>query len=274
MKINVSMYQSGKWLVNEEYSELLEINNILSPEDLWNLKGESVKNFLKERGTERAFLDLKDGQKIETYVKRYLPLPLKEYFKAAISSKPLFKIGAIHEWEAIIAFHNESIPTMIPIAAGMLPDGRSVNITLGITDYTRASDIFNAGPSRNERISLISKIAELAGRMHAAGFAHQDFYLVHLFVTDVDKKVLPIDLQRLIMGKQFSARWQIKDLAQLLYSAKPYVSKTDILRFWKKYTSIAGGNLYKNKSFINRVISKAQRIKNRSDRKKKRKRNK
>ena len=274
MKINVSVRRSGNWLVNEDYSELLEMNNILSPEDLWNLKGESVKNFLKERGTERAFLVQKDGQKIETYVKRYLPLPLKEYFKAAISAKPLFKTGAVHEWEAIVAFHNEGIPTMIPIAAGVLQDGRSVNITLGITGYTRASDIFSAGPSRSERISLISEIAELAGRMHAAGFAHQDFYLVHLFVTDADKKVLPIDLQRLIMGRQFPARWQIKDLAQLLYSAEPYVSETDILRFWKKYTSIAGEKLYKNKSFIRRVISKAQRIKKRSDRKKNRKRNK
>ena len=271
MKINIIKSQDGNWLVNEEFAELLKFNGINSPDDLWNLSGESVKKFLKERGTERAFLKTQDGTQIETYIKRYLPLPLKEYYKSFLSFKPIFKLGAIHEWDAIISFHQQDIPTMKPIAAGVLPDGRSINITLGITNYTRAADLFSAGLEKKQKNDLIVKIAELTGKMHKARFAHQDFYLVHLFVTNDNFKVLPIDLQRLIMGNQFSRRWQIKDLAQLLYSSRDYVKNTEIMTFWKIYTDVVDASLFKDKQLINKVVAKAERIKNRSDRKKKRK---
>jgi len=271
MKITLSKNSSDNWFVNDDYAKILEINNIMSPSDLWDFKGESVKNFLKERGTERAYLKLHDGVELETYIKRYLPLPLKEYIKAVISLKPLFKLGAIHEWNAILAFHRNDIPTMIPIAAGVLPDGRSVNITLGITDYIRASEFFAQKLEREKKNDMIEKIAQLAGLMHCAGFAHQDFYLVHLFIKNGDFQVLPIDLQRLIMGNNFSRRWQIKDLAQLLFSSRTFVTNSDIIRFWKKYTLLVDEKLYGNKNFIKRVIRKSERIQARSDRKKKRK---
>lgn len=267
--IKVEEFSEGSWLVNSDFVETLSLNNIDSPEKLWNLTGESVKKFVKERGTERALLKTKDGEALETYVKRYHPLPFKEHFKGITSLKPVFTEGAIHEWEAILAFHSVGIPTMIPIAAGNLGDGRTVNITLGIKDYRRASDIFAEKPDSKIRNTLINNIAKLAGQMHAAKFAHQDFYLVHLFIKD-DLQVLPIDLQRLIMGSQFKKRWQIKDLGQLLYSAMDYVSRTDVLRFWQIYTDAVDKSLYRNKSFISSVIRKANSIRARSERKKRR----
>lgn len=267
--ITVEALDNGSLLVNRDYIDLLHENNIDSSEKLWKLEGESVKKFVKERGTERAFLKTTDGKQLETYIKRYQPLPFKEHFKGITSLKPVFTDGAIHEWNAILAFHDAGIPTMIPIAAGSLGDGRTVNITLGITDYRRASDVFADKPERETRITLIENIAKLAGEMHSAKFAHQDFYLVHLFVKD-DLQILPIDLQRLIMGKLFRKRWQVKDLGQLLYSALKYASHTDILRFWKIYTDSVDKSLFRNKAFIKAVIKKAESIRARSERKRKR----
>ena len=270
MITHIEELNDGSWLINSEFTSLLRNNRIDSAEALWKVEGEAVKKRLKERGTERVYLKTDNGEQIETYIKRYLPLPLKEYLKGAASFKPVFSSGALHEWAAILAFHHEDIPTMIPIAAGRLDDGRSINMTLAITDYRRASDIFSGQPDRATRITLTENIAELAGKMHAAKFAHQDFYLVHLFVKD-NLQVMPIDLQRIIMGELFKKRWQIKDLGQLLFSAYDYISRTDILRFWKTYTDVVDKKLYRNKRFIKSVFAKAMRIRTRSEKKKKRK---
>jgi len=266
MDIHIEEFKNGTFLINRDFSDILTENGIDSPDALWNVDGESVKKILKERGTERTFLKTSDSGQLETYIKRYLPLPLKERLKGMISFKPVFTSGALHEWESLIAFHRADISTIIPIAAGLLADGRSVNITLGITDYRRASDIFAEKPNRKMRIELVENIAKLAGKMHSAKLAHQDFYLVHLFVKD-NLQVLPIDLQRIIMGRLFKKRWQIKDLAQLRFSAYDYVSKTDMLHFWKIYTDIVDSELYRNKGFIKSVIGKADRIRARWQRK-------
>ena len=273
MNIEIKESKDGTFLFNSEFEYLLNDNNIKSFADLWGLSGESVKKKLVERGTERVMLDSKP-EKIETYLKRYLPLPLKEYFKAITSFRPFFPSGALHEWDAIIEFHKHNIPTMLPIAVGNDSEGKSALLTLAITDYTRASDLLEKWKGdkskRNERRKLIANIANLAAKMHSAKFAHQDFYLVHLFVKD-DLSIMPIDLQRIIMEKQFARRWRVKDLGQLLFSAMEYTSKTDQLFFWQQYTESAGPDLYKNRTLIRAIMRKAMSIYNRSQRKKKRK---
>ena len=273
MNIEIKESKDGTFLFNSEFEYLLNDNNIKSFADLWGLSGESVKKKLVERGTERVMLDSKP-EKIETYLKRYHPLPLKEYFKAITSFRPFFPSGALHEWDAIIEFHKHNIPTMLPIAVGNDSEGKSALLTLAITDYTRASDLLEKWKGdkskRNERRKLIANIANLAAKMHSAKFAHQDFYLVHLFVKD-DLSLMPIDLQRIIMEKQFARRWRVKDLGQLLFSAMEYTSKTDQLFFWQQYTESAGPDLYKNRTLIRAIIRKAMSIYNRSQRKKKRK---
>ncbi len=272
MNIDIKHSNNKTFFFNSEFEELLSKNSINSFDDLWNLKGEDVKKKLVERGTERVFLDSEKG-KVETYIKRYLPLPLKEYFKAITSFRPFFPSGAIHEWDAIIAFHQQNIPTMLPIAAGRNSAGKSIVLTLAITDYRRASDLLESwkgdSSKRKERRTLIVNIAELAGKMHSARFAHQDFYLVHLFVKE-NLHILPIDLQRIIMDSQFGRRWRVKDLGQLLYSALELVSLTDQLLFWQKYTDAVGKEFYKDKRLIKSIIKKAQTIYDRSQRKKKR----
>lgn len=279
-QIEIEEWDDGRLLVNTAYIPLLRENSIETLDDLWNIEGESVKKTLAERGTERAILKSK-GEPLETYVKRYLPLPLKEYFKAITSFRPFFPSGAMHEWNSIVAFHAAGIPTMEPIAAGRQADGRSALLSLGITDYVRASELLpelQGEENEEERRHLILEIAELAGAMHAAKLAHQDFYLVHLFVKRRAKKkangeeqsefqVLPIDLQRIIMGPRFSRRWRVKDLGQLLFSAMDHITTSDRETFWNRYTEIAGEKLRSDTRLISSITRKAAAIRKRHLRK-------
>ena len=252
---------NGKLTVNEDFLELLKYNNLLTADKLWSKEGEDVKKQRKERGTERIILkDPKTDKDIETYIKRYKPLPLKEYFKSITSFRPIHIKGAYHEWDAIAAFHNRKLPTMQPIAVAETEHG-TCNLTLGITNYTRASEIFKQlkdKPDEPRKQDLIKKIAELAKNMHSAGFGHQDFYLVHMFIKEQNNdEFFLIDLQRLIIQKNLSKRWRVKDLAQLYYSAAPFVDDSEIEMFWKIYSE----NLENSKNLLSAINRKMQKIK-------------
>ncbi len=263
MKIAVRRECSGRFLSNSAYSEILEFNGIRDAESLYSLQGEAVKKKLAERGTEKVLLKIPGSDSMmEAFMKRYLPLPAKEYLKSLISFKPLFRNGAIHEWDAIVLFAEKDIPAIIPIAAGKTDTGTCI-LTEGIRDYRRASDIFAnfADSDFRRKRRLITRIAELAGRMHAANFAHQDFYLVHIFVTGKnDESVHIIDLQRVIIQNSLSRRWRVKDIGQLLYSAHGLVTKSDCMHFWKTYSEIAGESLFRDRPLISAIFAKASRI--------------
>lgn len=263
MQIKVEHKDGERLLVNADFARILEFNGLNSFENLWNMSGESVKKVLKERGTERVFLKSPESPALtEAYIKRYKPDPFISRLKNFLSLRPCRFPGARNEWEAIIEFHRRELPTMQPLACGAA-DGNSCILSLGITDYVRASDLFAkfAKGERTRRRKLIRRIAELAAGMHLAEMAHQDFYLVHMFIREKeDDRVFLIDLQRVIFEGSFSERWRVKDLAQLLFSADNLVSKTDILYFWKIYTDMAGMEMYRDNSLINRIFRKAARI--------------
>lgn len=248
--------------INADFIELLKFNGIDSASKLWDIEGETVKKILSQRGTERALLDTPDGGKLEVYIKRYSKIPAKEKIKQAFSLK-FYNFDAIHEWNALHAFHKLGLDTMVPMAVAELGNGNSCNLTLGITDYVKAAELFkNFTPKDSTRkLDLIRKIAAIAGQMHAAGFAHQDFYLVHMFVRESeDDKIYLIDLQRLIMQKNLNRRWRVKDLGQLLFAARSYVSDADIQLFWETYCSYAGERFKQDNSLIKSIITKADKI--------------
>ncbi|MFA6568080.1 MAG: lipopolysaccharide kinase InaA family protein [Victivallales bacterium] len=263
MQIKVEHKDGDRLLFNADFAKILEANGINSFEDLWNMPGEAVKNVLRERGTERVFLKSPEGSApAEAYIKRYRPEPFMSRLKNVLSLRPVRFPGAMNEWEAVIAFHRRNLPTMQPLACGAA-GGDSCILTLGITDYVRASELFAkfAKGERERRRKLIRRIAELAAGMHLAKMAHQDFYLVHIFVKEKeDDSVFLIDLQRVIFEESFSERWRVKDLAQLLFSADKLVGRTDILYFWRIYTDMAGGELYRDGSLVNKISRKAARI--------------
>lgn len=262
MNFKSESFDNKKLTINADFIELLKFNGIDSASKLWNIKGEAVKKILTQRGTERAFLNTPDGGKLEVYIKRYTKIPLKEKIKQAFSLK-FYNFDALHEWNALRAFHKLGLDTMIPMAVADLGNGQTCNLTLGITDYIKAAELFKSFTPKDDarKSSLIQKIATIAGRMHAAGFAHQDFYLVHMFVRESeDDKIYLIDLQRLIMQKNLSKRWRIKDLGQLLFAARDYISDADMKKFWEIYCSYAGEEFKHDNSLIKAIIAKADKI--------------
>jgi hypothetical protein len=241
MEIQLSATSTRSFRINACFETLLRYNGITSPRALYELKSQTVKKVLRERGTGRVFLrDPRGGPDIECYLKRYLQPSMKDRIKCAISFKPVFSSGALHEWDALCAFHRAGLKTMIPIAAGSVGK-KNCNLTLGITDYIRASELFRTklqnDPERRQR--LIVKIAEYAACMHQAGLAHQDFYLVHLFIKPLENdEIYLIDLQRTLMQQPLSRRWAVKDLAQIRFALTPFIGGKETALFQKIYESI------------------------------------
>lgn len=240
MKKKLIEADGGRLLLNPEFSALLEYNNITSAAALWELESSPVKNVLKERGTGRLALESSSGEKVEAFIKRYQPIPLRERIKNTLAFKP-WNFDAVHEIMAVNAVLELGLHTMTPIAAARLDDGRSCNLTLGIDNYVRAQEFIGQIRGDQERMSrLTHNIATLVGRMHGAGMAHQDMYLVHMFVRPQENDaVYIIDLQRTIFQRQLSQRWRVKDLAQLLFSSREYADEETIDRFWESYSKCA-----------------------------------
>ncbi|UDQ98237.1 lipopolysaccharide kinase InaA family protein [Lentisphaerota bacterium WC36G] len=283
MKYQIDSLDGGKLIVNRHFQRCLEFNNIKTADDLFGLEGVIVKKILAERGTERVMLkNYKDNgvTEVEMYLKRYASTPLKERFKGIVSFKKT-NFNAYDEWNSIMAFHEHNLPTMKPVA--LASDGKNCCIlTLGITEYRKASIIFeelqeqekNAQNEmelekiRQKKSTLISQIADYVGRMHAAGMAHQDLYLVHFFVKEHENmQPYLIDLQRCLVRKKVAWRWRVKDLGQLLFASNKFLSNSDKVFFWEIYTALAGYKFFKNRRLINAIRRKANRILEREQRK-------
>jgi len=123
-------------------------------------------------------------------------------------------------------------------------------------------DFFN-GPATTENLKLqrkfISQSAIFIKKFHETGYRHRDLYLSHIFYSDNGEFYL-IDLARVFKPIVQRRRFQIKDIAQVYYSAPArHFSKTDRLRFYMAY---AGQSKLtkKDKIFIRKVINKAERM--------------
>lgn len=268
MEIKTETLDKGRLFVNRDFLGLLEKNGLESADSIWNLRDESVKKLLRQRGTGRIYLEPTHGTGgIETYIKRYTRVPLRERIKDIFSLK-FFQFDALHEWHAQLLFHRLELPTVIPIAAGRTNRG-TFNLTLGITDYKRASLVL--GEMRHDetgkRLEIIEKIGTYTGMMHGAGLAHQDLYLVHFFLKGGYMVPHLIDLQRVIREKELSGRWRIKDLGELLFSARPLVSDKEIESFCMAYSRTSGFNLKDHPRLVNAIKKRADRIEARHMRK-------
>lgn len=269
MDIKTGQLDNGNLIINTEFADLLAHSGIDSAGKLWNLHSESVKSVTPSRGTSVAFLEPLSGTDyLETYIKRYQPVSLKDKIKSKLPTKQ-GPYDAFHEWEALLAFHRENLPTITPIAVARYNQCSCI-LTLGITDYIRASELFAGFTSKDQKRkrTLIAKIADLASRMHFVNFAHQDFYLVHMFIKENENdNIFLIDLQRLVMQSKLARRWRVKDLGQLLFSARPFISNSDILYFWEIYTQTEGKRLYSDRKLIRSIFRKAARIKRHDNKK-------
>ncbi len=260
MKIHTIQLDNRRLFINSAFAELLQNNGINSALALWRLEGKGVKEVTPDRGTSRVFLKTPEGEDVELFLKKYQPVRISARLKALACLKRPRIFDGIHEWNALLAFHDHGIPTITPVAAARI-GGYTCNLTLGIRDYTRLSDLAeNTRLSPAKRHLLARQVATIAGKMHRAGFAHQDFYLVHFFASNSTGEIFIIDLQRVIMENPLKDRWRIKDLAQLLFSARNCCTAIDQSVFIATYRRTSGFDLATHPRLLRAIKAKARRI--------------
>jgi len=237
--IAIDVWDNGRLLVNRDAAAWLQSMGFTTVESLLALEAQDVYRQVGERVTSRHEFPGDPAPRV-VYIKRHGRITWKERIKAWTRLQtPAW--GARPEWDAIVAFHQHGLPTMTPIACGE-QQGQSLLMTASLEDCTRL-DHWLASPESREpsqqaqRRQVLTTLAQLVRRMHAAGYHHQDLYLCHVLWPRHQGPLLLylIDLGRVQRHARWSARrWISKDLAQLLYSAKD-CSKAEQLRFLRNY---------------------------------------
>jgi heptose I phosphotransferase len=265
-QIEIDECDGGRLLVNRRFRPVLEANGLTTFAALFNLAGGQTVRSIADRSTTRIVLPT-GGSTMSFFLKRHQPPRLLERVKPLLHlSWPI--LGARNEWRAILEFHAVGIPSVTPVAFGEF-QSQSLVMTQDLgTDRTLldwANEIADARESAGgvlpEAVQLlnrrmISRVAEIARRMHERGLHHQDFYLNHVLCcgdpADPDLRV--IDLGRAQRHARLSPRWIIKDLAQLDFSARR-LSCRDRLQFLRLYLGRPFGR--SDRRLIRRILLKS-----------------
>ena len=171
--------------------------------------------------------------------------PTRELSAAGINTPNVIAYG--EQWSALLENRSFIITETIPNAEAL---------------ERKLPDCFNA-PQTPENLKLrrkfIAQLAAFVGRFHQTGCRHRDLYLSHIFHSADDRFYL-IDLARAFRPVILRRRFQIKDIAQIHYSAPAkYFSASDRLRFYMAYTDQKKPT-NKDKQFIRQVLAKAKQM--------------
>ncbi len=167
---------------------------------------------------------------------------------------------ALEEWSHLEWARAQGLPVPAPVAAGEFigPWGRLQSV-LAVEELHDMLPLHEAIPAASARLDpgtfdawkrgLTAELARLVRAIHARRAFHKDLYLCHFYVpraatgrlvTDWLGRAHLIDLHRLGRHPWTWPLWQVKDLAQLLYSSEvPGVTARDRLRFWRCYLGAA-----------------------------------
>jgi hypothetical protein len=89
---------------------------------------------------------------------------------------------------------------------------------------------------RPQRRKFLGQLVELTQQFQRTHFIHKDYYLNHIFVVAGAEtpQLYFIDLQRVRGPGRFRARWYLKDISGLAYSAqKAGASRSELLWMYK-----------------------------------------
>jgi heptose I phosphotransferase len=152
------------------------------------------------------------------------------------------------------ADHGFLVPRPVAVGERIGPWGRLQSF-LAAEELTGCVGLHEAVPAAALRLSppaflrwkrgLVAALAQQVARLHGLQRFHKDLYLCHFFIPDRLTYYIPagwsndlsmIDLHRLGHHPWLGPWWQLKDLAQLLYSSEILgVTARDRLRFWRQY---------------------------------------
>lgn len=228
---------------------------------------------------ERLRVELTDDRagKVTLYVKRFGASPFVQRWRRALG------LGGwtpgVGEFATTIALAECGLPVARPVACGQEQRGsrlgRSFVILEALPDADALERLLPRAAGREghyrllaDRRQLVRELAFLVRRLHDHGWFHRDLYLAHVFLSrDAagQERLNLIDLQRVFRPCCCRRRWQVKDLAQLCYSARPHCTRTEMLRFLRAYL---GRPRLQNpdRRLLRRLWRKAQRIARRDQR--------
>jgi len=207
-------------------------------------------------------------QPVQLFLKRYQQPPRLQQIANWLVHRRRVSLGRVeHDTGAHLAAQGIGTPHTVACGEqwGPMFEMRSFLMTREVAQSEslerKLPDCF-AGPATRARLrrrrDFIKRLAVFVKRFHETGYRHRDLYLSHIFYSTSDSFCL-IDLARAFKPIQ-SKRFQIKDLAQLHYSApRQHFSATDRLRFYRAY---CGRSALEppDRSFIAAVVRKAMRM--------------
>jgi len=254
--------------ISTDFVETLRINRFDGLDQIMAFAGGEVMRSVPGRSTVRIQLKTARGGTLTAYLKRYEPHYLTAFRKLLRWIRwPGAADEALHEWNALYALNQAGFNTPTPIAFGQRRRFglvmSSFLLTAEITGGIAAHDYSQTLNSQNRRVLTLS-IAELTRRFLAAGFAHRDFYLSHIFVVDAAATSTPelylIDLQRLFKPRFLRKRWLVKDLAALGYTAQlAGATRGDLMAFYLRCFEISKlGN--SDKRLIRNILRRIQQL--------------
>lgn len=220
----------------------------------------------------RQTVKVKFGQRYY-FIKRHNGVGWLEIFKNWMSFKrPV--VSARNEVVAIQALTDLNIPTTPYVADGVqgcVPANlRSFVMTEDLGDIVTLEDLallWQAQPPRLQyKRALIRQVAEIAGRLHAHGIYHRDFYICHFCfkrkeIAQVPPVLYVLDLHRVEIHRQQHSGKRLKDLAALYFSALHIgLTRRDFFRFLKDYYQQPLRQIFAHYRFLQAVVRRAERL--------------
>ncbi len=182
------------------------------------------------------------------YVKTHAGVGWGEIAKNWLQAKRAV-VDATPEVRALERCAALAIPAPALAAWGVLGANPAARRSFVVTEELQGAERLSArlahGASLDTRFrrELARRLGLLVARLHAAGLAHRDLYLDHVFLRRApggDFELFLLDLHRARPSSPARARWRIKDLAALFGSARAHgVTRGDAARFLAAYTSTA-----------------------------------
>ena len=215
-------------------------------EEVEGLQGQVYRE-LEARRTLRTEVDGKGY-----FVKIHRGIGWGEILKNLVTAR-LPVLGAGQEWKAIQRLSEAGVSTMTAVAYGERGSNPAQQHSFIVTeelaptvDLEQLTLNWHAQPpAPGLKRALIRRVAQMTGRMHAAGVNHRDCYICH-FLLHTDKpfdaddfRLSIIDLHRAQVRDAVPRRWRDKDLAGLYFSALGIgLTQRDLLRFLKDYFGV------------------------------------
>jgi heptose I phosphotransferase len=261
------------FFIDPEYRAALGKSGLTSVEAIFSFEAAedlAKKNLAAFRSRLKFEIDAPgSSQPTTVFLKRYDSPPAVHQLANWLTARARKSCGAL-EYAVTSELSAAGIETPKPICYGeqwgALFEKRSFIITEKIADAEalerRLPPCFSEpATSENLRLrrSFIAQLASFIRKFHQTGYHHRDLYLSHIFYSDKGSFFL-IDLARAFKPRILARRFQIKDLAQLYYSAPGrHFSRTDRLRFYVGY--IGRQQLTaEDKVLLREVVDKAECI--------------